>query len=150
MVVILYFRIFFKNAKHKNPGISKTVLDRAISTKFLTHRVLLSSWSSFLRKISPIRNGGHFEFSNILLCKRSSSYVHPTGGGGGVGVDILFLLFPPSAARSPASGCLVSAHFKEKYLSYFYQIWCRVYWVNSLHGIAFSEDSSIVNWVIAT
>ena len=32
------------------------------------------------------------------------------------GVDILFLLFP-------ASGCLVSAHLKEKYLSYLYQIW---------------------------
>ena len=25
-----------------------------------------------------------------------------------------------------------------------------VYWVNSLHGIAFGEDSSIVNGVIAT
>ena len=33
-----------KNAKHKNALISKTVLDRAISTKFLIHRVpLLSS-----------------------------------------------------------------------------------------------------------
>ena len=32
------------------------------------------------------------------------------------GVDILFLLFP-------ASGPLVSAHLKEKYLSYLYQIW---------------------------
>ena len=32
------------------------------------------------------------------------------------GVDILFLLFP-------ASGRLVSAHLKEKYLSYLYQIW---------------------------
>ena len=25
-----------------------------------------------------------------------------------------------------------------------------VYWVNSLQGIAFGEDSSIANWVIAT
>ena len=25
-----------------------------------------------------------------------------------------------------------------------------VYWVNSLHGIAFGEDSSVANWVIAT
>ena len=25
-----------------------------------------------------------------------------------------------------------------------------VYWVNSLHGIAFGEDSCIANWVIAT
>ena len=31
--------------KHKNAYISKTMLDRAISTKFLTHRVSL--WSSF-------------------------------------------------------------------------------------------------------
>ena len=42
-VAILNFRIFFKNAKHKNPCISKTVLDRVITTKFLTHRVLLLS-----------------------------------------------------------------------------------------------------------
>ena len=50
-------------------------------------------------------------------------------------MGILFLLFP-------ASGRLVSAHFKEKYL------WCfgmGVYWINSLHGIAFGEDSSIAN-----
>ena len=38
-------------------------------------------------------------------------YVYPRGG-----VDILFLLFPPS-------GHLVSAHLKEKCLSYLYQIW---------------------------
>ena len=34
---------FTKIAKHKNTYISKTVLDRAISTKFLTHRVSLES-----------------------------------------------------------------------------------------------------------
>ena len=39
MAAILNFRIF----KHKNAYISKTVLDRAISTKFLTHRVSLQS-----------------------------------------------------------------------------------------------------------
>ena len=33
MAAILTFRIFFQNAKHKNACISKTVLDRAISTK---------------------------------------------------------------------------------------------------------------------
>ena len=32
-----------KIAKHKNAYISKTVLDRAILTKFLTHRVSLQS-----------------------------------------------------------------------------------------------------------
>ena len=43
MAAILNFRIFRKIAKHKNAYISKTVLDRAISTKFLTHRVSLES-----------------------------------------------------------------------------------------------------------
>ena len=43
MAAILNFRIFRKIAKHKNAYISKTVLDRAISTKFLTHRVTLQS-----------------------------------------------------------------------------------------------------------
>ena len=41
IAAILNFQIFFKNAKHKS--ISKTMLDRAISTKFLTHRVTLLS-----------------------------------------------------------------------------------------------------------
>ena len=43
MAAILNFRIFRKIAKHKNAYISKTVLDRAISTKFFTHRVSLQS-----------------------------------------------------------------------------------------------------------
>ena len=41
MVAILKFRIFGTIAKHKNAYISKTVLDRAILTKFFTHRVSL-------------------------------------------------------------------------------------------------------------
>ena len=43
MAAILNFQIFRKIAKHKNVYISKTVLDRVISTKFLTHRVSLQS-----------------------------------------------------------------------------------------------------------
>ena len=39
------FKIFAKIAKHKNAYISKTVLDRAISRKFLTRRKSL--WSTF-------------------------------------------------------------------------------------------------------
>ena len=51
MAAILNFRIFRKIAKHKNAYISKTVLDRAISTKFLTHRVSLqSSQANFQKK----------------------------------------------------------------------------------------------------
>ena len=37
------FEFFAKIAKHKNAYILKTMLDRAISTKFLTHRVCLPS-----------------------------------------------------------------------------------------------------------
>ena len=50
MAAILNFRIFRKIAKHKNAYISKTVLDRAISTKFLTHRV--SMQSSYPKELS--------------------------------------------------------------------------------------------------
>ena len=50
MAAILNFRIFCKIAKHKNAYISKTVLDRAISAKFLTHRVLQSNHANFQKK----------------------------------------------------------------------------------------------------
>ena len=44
-----------KIAKHKNAYISKTVLDRAISTKFLTHRVSFESSHANFQKnfVSP-------------------------------------------------------------------------------------------------
>ena len=42
------------------------MLDRAISTKFLTHRVSLqSSYPNFQKKFCLSKNGGHFEFSNF-------------------------------------------------------------------------------------
>ena len=44
------FWIFRKIAKHKNASISKTVLDRAISTKFLTHWVSLQSSHAYFQK----------------------------------------------------------------------------------------------------
>ena len=49
------FEFFVKIEKHKNAYISKTVLDRAISTKFLTLRVCLqSSHANFQKKfVSP-------------------------------------------------------------------------------------------------
>ena len=55
MAAILNFRIFRKNCKTKNAYISKTVLDRAISTKFLTLRVSLqSSYPNFEKNfVSP-------------------------------------------------------------------------------------------------
>ena len=51
MAAILNFRIFLKIAKHKNTYISKTVLDRAISTNFLTHRLSLHSTHANFQKI---------------------------------------------------------------------------------------------------
>ena len=61
MAAILNFRIFRKIAKHKNAYILKTVLDRVISTKFLTHRVYLQSrHANFQKKIYLAKNGGHF------------------------------------------------------------------------------------------
>ena len=63
MAAILNFQIFRKIAKRKNAYISKTVLDRAILTKFLTHRVFLqSSHANFQKKFCLAKNGGHFEF----------------------------------------------------------------------------------------
>ena len=62
MAAILNFRIFRKIAKHKNAYISKTVLDRAISTKFLTRRVPLQSshanfqTKNFSQKMAAILN----------------------------------------------------------------------------------------------
>ena len=51
------------------------------------------------------------------------------------GVDILFLLFPPSA---------VPFGFQTFY-PIFTKFGMQVYWVNSLYGIAFGDDSSIAN-----
>ena len=66
MAAILKFGFFAKIAKHKNAYISKTLLDRAISTKFLTHRVSLkSSHANFQKKKFLAKNGGHLEFSNF-------------------------------------------------------------------------------------
>ena len=47
MAAILNFRIFHKIAKHKNAYISKTVLDRAISMKFLKKFLSRQKWRPF-------------------------------------------------------------------------------------------------------
>ena len=64
------------------------------------------------------------------------NYVHPTGG-----VEILFLLFTASAVRH-AWFPVIS---RESIYPIFTKFGMGVYWVNSLHGIAFGEDSSIAN-----
>ena len=81
MAAILNFRIFRKITKHKNAYISKTVLDRAISTKFLTHRVSLqSSHANFQKKFCLAKNGGHFEFSNFCakIAKHKNANISKT------------------------------------------------------------------------
>ena len=80
MAAILNFRIFHKNCKHKNAYISKTVLDRAISMKFLTHRVSLRSSypifeKSFLSpKMAAILNFRIFHKN----CKHKNAYISKT------------------------------------------------------------------------
>ena len=81
MAAILNFRIFRKIAKHKNAYISKTVLDRAISTKFLTHRVSLqSSHANFqknfvLPKMAAILNFRIFAQNTKMLIFRKPCYI---------------------------------------------------------------------------
>ena len=67
-----------KIAKHKNAYISKTVLDRAISTEFLTNRVSLrSSYPNFQKIFVSPKNGGHFEFS-AKIAKHKNAYISKT------------------------------------------------------------------------
>ena len=65
------------------------------------------------------------------------NYVHPTGG-----VDILFLLFLASNVRRPTwfPDILGNSSYPI-----FTKFGMQVYWVNSLYGIAFGDDSSIAN-----
>ena len=57
------------------------------------------------------------------------------------GVDILFFLFPASAIRH-AWFPIIS---RKSIYPIFTKFGMDVYWVNSLHGIAFGEDSCIAN-----
>ena len=55
-----HFEFLPKMAKHKFSSISLTVRDRAISSKFSTHRR-----SEECNLCNFQKNGGHFEFSNF-------------------------------------------------------------------------------------
>ena len=57
------------------------------------------------------------------------------------GVDILFLLFPASTVRHTWFPVIS----RKSIYPMFTKFGVGVYWVNSLHGIAFDEDSSIAN-----
>ena len=60
------FEFWPKMAKHKFGSISLTVRDRAISSKFSTHRVSKECTLCNFQKNFPLpKNGGHFEFSNF-------------------------------------------------------------------------------------
>ena len=60
----------------------------------------------------------------------------PLGGGH------IILLFPASAVLRHTWFPVIS---RESIYSIFTKCGMGVYWVNSLHGIAFGEDSSIAN-----
>ena len=81
MAAILNFRIFFKIAKHKNAYISKTLLDRAISTKFLTHRVSLqSSHANFQKKFVLPKMAAILNFRNfcVKIAKHKNANISKT------------------------------------------------------------------------
>ena len=58
------------------------------------------------------------------------------------GVDILFLLFPASGVRRPTWFPDILGNSSSPIFTKFGM---QVYWVNSLYGIAFGDDSSIAN-----
>ena len=68
-----------------------------------------------------------------------SYYIHPTGGGR----TYYFCFFQhPAYAVHRAWFPVIS---RESIYPIFTKFGMSVYWVNSLHGIAFGEDSSIAN-----
>ena len=73
MAAILNFLIFRKIAKHKNAYMLKTVLDRAISTKFLTHRVSLQSGHPNFQKkfcLAILNFSQKLQNTNVLIKKK--------------------------------------------------------------------------------
>ena len=80
MAAILNFQIFCKIAKHKNAYISKTVLDRAISTRFLTHRVSLqSSHANFQNNFFPHKMAAILNFQIFRkIAKHKNAYISKT------------------------------------------------------------------------
>ena len=102
--VLLYSQcnILFQQKK-KTSGKIARLFGKDITQK-MVHTVVKEIFNVYLDLFIPITAGS-------LKC----SYVHPSGGW-----TYYFCFF---RRRRPASGHLVSAHLKEKYLSYLYQIW---------------------------
>ena len=63
--------------------------------------------------------------------------------------SLIIFAFPASSVRHPSSR-LVSVISKKSVYPIFTKFGMGLYWVNSLHGVAFDEDSCIANGVIAT
>ena len=61
-------------AKHEFASISITVRDRAISSKFSTHRVSKECTLQFSKNFPLPKNGSHFEFSNF--CQKWQNTPH--------------------------------------------------------------------------
>ena len=70
----------------------------------------------------------------IKELQRKYYYVHPLGGG--------HIIFAFSAVRRPT--CFPDILGNSSY-PIFTKFGMQVYWVNSLYGIAFGDDSSIAN-----
>ena len=71
-----HFEFLPKIAKHKIASIFLTVRDRAISSKFSTHRVSKEcSLANFQKKFPLPKNGGHFEFSNFCQKWKNTKFL---------------------------------------------------------------------------
>ena len=77
MAAILNFRIFRKLQNTEMLIFHKTVLDRVISTKFLTHRVSLQS-SHLSKYFCLAKNGGHFELIVARNATQKNAYILKT------------------------------------------------------------------------
>ena len=64
--ILNFFEFLPIMAKHRIASISLTVRDRAISSKFSTHRIFKEcTLGNFQKKFPLPKNGGHFDFSNF-------------------------------------------------------------------------------------
>ena len=113
MTAILNFRIFWQ--KHKNAYILKTVLDRADYANFGCHNSIRLEAKHFLNTLALT----FISFSGCFVFAVQKDYLFFASDPLVMwGWTYYFCFF-----RRPPSGCLVSAHLKEKYLSCLYQIW---------------------------
>ena len=118
---------------------------RVPETRFLIYCSLLSSSRERLLVFMLVR---------MIAAARLQSPLNNLFGFGIVFPAFFFIMSTPpiifafSAVRHPDT-CFPLIWRKSIY-PIFTKFSMGVYWVSSLHGIAFGEDSSIANWVITT